>query len=197
MTARTGMADLILETRSLCEAGTADYSLGTVTYWTDNQLQDIADRHVTKYDDELMLMVPTRKSGGYAYTDYYIGKRWIEQEAGGTTLFKVMNSAGSAIGTALYSVDYNQGKVTFATDQASVITYTVTCAAYDLYAVAAEVWQKKAAHYASAYDFSTDNHSVKRSQLTVQARTQANYYLGLSNNGASNIPLERADDPDW
>ena len=195
MTARTGLVDIITELRTLTEAGTADYTIGTATaYWTDDHLQDILDRHAYETDNAPMLMVPTRKAGGYSYTDYYIGRSWIEQEAAGTSVFKITDNTGATIGTALYTVDYNVGEVSFVADQGAAIAYMVTCVSYDINAAAAEVWRKKAAHYASAYDFSTDNHSVKRSQLMTQAQQMVNYYLGLSNEGASNIPLERSDD---
>lgn len=195
--ARAGMVDILSELRNLTEASTSDYSLGAVTYWSDLQLQDILDRHAYKLDYELMLMVPTRKAGGYSYTDYYVGRKWLEQEAAGTSIFKIQDNTGATVGTALYTVDYNTGEVTFAADQLGAVSYMITCVSYDLNAAAAEVWRKKASHYASAYDFSTDNHAVKRSQLMAQAQQMVNYFLGLSNEGASNIPLERADDPGW
>lgn len=196
-TARAGMADLITELRGLTEAGANDYTIANNVYWTDRQLQDILDRRVTKFDFEPMMMVPARASGGYTYTDYYIGRKWIEQEAAGTTIFKIQDYNGSAIGTALYSIDYNVGKITFATDQGSPIAYMVTCSCYDINAAAADVWRKKSSHYASAYDFSTDNHSVKREQLYTHALKQVDYFLGLSNDGVGSIQLERADDPGW
>ena len=36
--ARTGMSNLIGELRTLAVAATADYTLGTVNYWSDDQL---------------------------------------------------------------------------------------------------------------------------------------------------------------
>ena len=53
------------------------------------------------------------------------------------------------------------------------------------------MWRKKASHYATAYDVSTDNHSLKRSQLVAQAREQVRYYEAMG--GASSITMERGD----
>lgn len=196
-TARSGMVDLISELRGMTEVGANDYTIANNVYWTDKQLQDVMDRHAWLLDNEPMLVVPARSSGAFTYTDYYIGRPWIEKTTGGTAIFKILDSSGTTVSSANYSVDYSVGKVTFASDQGSAIAYMVTCAAYDLNAAAAEVWRKKASHYASAYDFSTDNHSMKRSQLMAQANQMANFYLGLSNEGVSTIPIGRADDTDW
>jgi hypothetical protein len=178
----------------MAEAGPADYSIANQVFWTDKQLQDILDRHALEIEYEPMILVPSRKTGGYSYTDYYVNHKWLEQDATGIGAFKVQDINGGTVSAALYSVDYTLGEVTFAADQGSTIPYYVTCVSYDLNAAAAEVWRKKVSHYASAYDFSTDNHSMKRSQLMLQAQQMVNYYLGLSNEGASNIPLERPDD---
>ena len=37
--ARAGMANLITEMRVLCQAGTADYSVAGVAYFSDDQIQ--------------------------------------------------------------------------------------------------------------------------------------------------------------
>jgi hypothetical protein len=193
MTARTGMADIISEVRTLTQTGAADYTLGTVTYWTDEQLQNILDRHALEYDAVPMLMVPTRMQGGFSYTDYYIGKGWIEQEVGGTAIFKITDINGATMGTALYSVDYNVGEVTFAADQGGAIPYMVTCTSYDVNAVAAEVWRKKAGHFGTNADYDAPS----RKQLYEHAIANSDNFLSMSNEGASNISLERADDPSW
>jgi len=192
--ARSGMVDIITELRGMTEASADDYVVVNQGYWSDKQLQDILDKHAWLLDNEPLTLVPTRKSGGYEYKDYYIGRGNIEKTTGGTAIFKVLDTTGTSVSSALYSVDYNVGKITFATDQVTAVIYNVTCAAYDLNAAAAEVWRKKVSHYASAYDFSSDNHSVKREQLFTHARDQMNYYLGLSGDGVNCISLGRADD---
>jgi hypothetical protein len=191
---RTGMSDIFAELRQMTEAGTADYTLGTVTYWSDLQLQNILDRHAFEVDGMPMQVFPHRIAGGFEYKEYYIGHKWIEQEAAGTSIFKITDVNGATIGTALYSVDYNVGEVEFVADQGTAIQYMVTCVSYDIESAAAKVWRKKASHYSAAYDFSTDNHSVKRSQLYDHAKERAEYYDGRGGEGVSVTSLGRADD---
>jgi hypothetical protein len=194
MTARTGMTEIIDELRTLAEAGTADYTAGTKTFWSDDQLQSILDRHAYVLEDQAMLMVPTRKVGGYSYTNYFIGREWIEQEPAGTSTFKITDTNGATVAAALYDVDYNIGAVTFDADQGAAVNYFVTCVSYDLNAAAAEVWQKKTSHYASAYNFSTDNHNVSREQLYIHAKEQMEYYRAMGQEAVTTIALGRPDD---
>ena len=43
MTVRDTMAELIADLRALTDAGTSDYTVGGVSYWSDQQLQDALD----------------------------------------------------------------------------------------------------------------------------------------------------------
>jgi len=192
--ARSGMVDIINELRTLTEAGANDYSIANQVFWTDKQLNDILDMHATELEYEPMILIPGRKPGGYSYKDYFVNYKWLEQDASGTSEFIIKDINGGTVSAALYSVDYMIGEVSFLADQGSTIPYYVDCSSYDLNAAAAEVWRKKASHYASAYNFSTDNHNVQREQLYTHAKEMADYFLGMSNEGVSNVSLERADD---
>jgi hypothetical protein len=39
------MTELIATLRGLTNAGTADYTIGTVNFWSDDELQRVLDRH--------------------------------------------------------------------------------------------------------------------------------------------------------
>ena len=45
MSARTGMANLIIRLRGMVQSGTADYTVAGSAYWTDDQLQDGLDKY--------------------------------------------------------------------------------------------------------------------------------------------------------
>ena len=186
MTVRTTMADLILDLRALTDASTSDYTAGGVTFWSDQQLQDILDGRRMAVKFAQMSASPDYSNGVYSYTEYILPTENME----GGTLLTVLDAAGSAQGTALWSFDRNRGVVTFTTDQAGAARF-VTGRSYNVNLAAADVWRKKAAHYAVAYDVSTDNHSLKRSQLLAQAREQMKYYEAMG--GASSITMERGD----
>jgi hypothetical protein len=181
--ARTTMTVLISELRGLTNAGTADYSIAGVDYWSGNQLEAILDANRIDLYREGLFMVPRHVSGGDV--EYYEHlSRWnnYEETDGGTAVFVIEDAQGNDQGTALWSADYLNGKITFVSDTAG-ITYYLTGRSYDLYGAAAEVWRRKSSQIAagaSGFDWSSDNMSVRRSQQVTQAKDMTNYYSGLA-----------------
>ena len=174
--ARATMADLITQMRGMSNAGTADYTVNGSAYWTDDQVQEVMERYRVDVNRIELMPVPKHVDGSeLEYYDYHSGMQWLEQTDGGTAVFVVENAEGEDQGTALWSADYNRGVVTFAADQGGT-AYFLTGRRYDLNRAAADMWRMKAAHYATAYDFSTDNHSMKRSQLISNAFQMADMY---------------------
>ena len=175
--ARATMEDLITRVRGLTQAGTAEYTVGTVSYFTDDHLQESLDRSRLDVYRERLEYVREYIGGGSVAYKVFAG-HWgdFEQTDGGTAIFFIADSHGDKIGTADYSVDYQSGVITFDDDQGGSARY-LTGRSYDIYAAAAHTWRQKASFYAiTSFDFSTDNHSIKRSQLKTQAEQMANYY---------------------
>jgi hypothetical protein len=190
---RVGMGNLIEELRGLTEAGTSDYTVGVTTYWDNGQLQDVLDKHRTDIVFEQLSPYPTQAAGGsLLYQDYRSSFGFYEATTGGTAIFYVQDGTGANVGTALWSADYRRGAVAFAADTAGT-TYYLTGRSYDLNASAADVWRRKASHAASAFDFSTDNHSVTRSQVYAHALEMAEYYEGKSGDAVSVVQMFRGD----
>jgi hypothetical protein len=194
MTARTGMANLITELRGLAEAGTADYSVSSSTYWSDDHLQDVLDLHRTDIVFEQLAPLPTygTANGTLIYNTYKSSYGYYEQTTGGTAVFYVQDGTGAVQGTAAYTPDYRRGVVQFAADTSGT-TYYLTGRSYDLDAAAADVWRRKASHYASSFDFSTDNHSISRSQLYQHAMEMASVFEGKSGDAVSVVQMYRGD----
>lgn len=192
--ARTGMTNLLTELRGLTEAGTADYTVGTATYWADDTLQDILDIHRTDVIREQLQTYPNYVSAGsISYTDYRSTFAYFEATTGGTVIFYVQDAAGSTIGTANYTPDYRRGQLIFGADQGGT-AYYLTGRSYDLNAAAADVWRRKAAHYApSSFDFSTDNHSIKRSQVYDHCLAMATYFESMSKHSIQVVEMFRSD----
>ena len=191
MAARTGMATLISTIRDFCVSGTADYTLGTTAYWSDEHLQAALDRNkLNVIHEELVSVATYSTSGSLEYKDYYSGFGNYEETSGGTTIFVVQDGTGNAIGTALWSMDYDEGKLTFGADQAGSVRY-ITGQSYDIYRAASDVWRMKAGHHSGAVDFSTDNMTVKRGQMIQNDREQADYYANMGR--VKTIQTERSD----
>lgn len=194
MAARSGMSNLLLELRGMCEASANEYTIGLANYWDDDQLQNILDIHRRDIVFEPLRMYPYQIAGGsLEYKDYRSAFGFYEATTGGTAIFYVQDGTGATIGTANYTPDYRRGQVLFGADTGGSALY-LTGRSYDLQAAAADVWRRKAAHYApSAFDFSTDNHSIQRSQVYAHCLEMANYYSGQSSNAVSTVDMFRSD----
>lgn len=196
--ARSGMASLITELRGLVEAGTADYTIvgsaGTTSYWADDQVQDILDIHRTDVVFEELSMFPVQVAGGsLSYQDYRSAYGYFEQTTGGSSIFYVQDGTGATIGTSTYTPDYRRGQIQFSADQVGT-TYYLTARSYDLKAAAADIWRRKAAHYApTSFNFSTDNHSISREQVYKHCLEMAEYFDGFSAQSIETLQMFRGD----
>lgn len=173
MTIRTGMQSLVDRVRVYSGAGTAEYTAGTITYWTDDHLQTILDSHVTRLINSPLVWMPQTIGGGTVtyltaradYTD-------LEEGPAGTATnsrYVIRDSTGAAVGTANYTPDYRNGEVTFTSNQAGT-AYYVTGYSYDVCAAAVEVLRGRLARVNDFYDFSADNQSFSRSQVRKNIR---------------------------
>ena len=190
-TARAGLVDLITELRSLGNVGSNDFEVDGFPQFSDGKLQNILDKYRQDYYRELLTPVQSYSGGTVVYVDYYTGVENIEQTTGGTSIFYLEHPAGTFVGTANYSVDYNRGKVTFTADTGGSSIYWYG-RSYDLNRSAAEVWRRKAAYYGAQFDFSTDNHSVKRSGLAKQCMEMAQQFEARSSS-ANIVTIYRSD----
>lgn len=190
MTARVTLTELIETLRGLTDAGTADYTLGTVVFWDGIQLQKVLDRHVERVQRAPLTPVITYNGGSAIYQEYTSGLANFEQTDGGTAVFVVEDSTGLDAGTALWSADYLNGVVTFAANTLGT-AYYLTGRSYNLNAAAADVWRHKAAQAAKRFNFSTDNHSVSANQVYEHCMDQARRFEGLA--GPTVSMLYRSD----
>jgi hypothetical protein len=176
----------------MANAGTADMTIGTVSYWSDDQLQTVLDRYRTDYVDRPLYPVFETQPAGTLHAYRYIsGAQNLEATDGGTAVFVVKDMAFNPSGTANWTPDYPRGEVTFIADTLGH-SYHLTGRAYNLNKAAADVWRTKASYYSvSSIDWSTDNMSVKRSQVVKQAYDMAAYYDQQA--GPESIDIYRGD----
>lgn len=167
MAVRAGMADLIQRVRGFTYAGTADFTAGTVSYFSDQHIQDALDHNQRIWKQAMLEPIPTRSGPQTLYYDYGIpGEvgRWFEQDDGtGNTTFVVRDNFGTAIAGTAFTVNYLARTIHFPTDQGPYTRY-LDCNVYDLFAACAEVCEAKAGAVANSTDWSADNHAVKLSQ---------------------------------
>lgn len=190
MTARDGMANLILRLRSMTDTSTSDYTVNSVAYWTDDHLEDALDSYCFELNGSYLEPIPEVVAGDTVHKNYYIGKGDLEEASSGTAYWRVETSQGDVAGTADYSVDYIGGKITFNSDQSGTAWY-LRARAYNLNRAAADVWRRKAAHYAVDFDFRADDQQFNRSQKRIGALEMAKYYEKES--GGRSVRMKRGD----
>jgi len=165
MAARAGMQELIIDLRGMTNAGTADYTIGNVTYWTDDQLQQILDsRRLDVYAEPLRSVFVLADGGSALYFDYFFDGKHTERAESGTVAWELETTAGSIIGTGLYTIEYEARKIRFDADQKGT-AYRLNYRKYNVYAAASLILRQKAGQAASRFDVKIDNHSLKLSQL--------------------------------
>jgi len=197
---RDGLADLRDELRTLTETTENDWAIGRQHFWDDSQLDKVLDRHSVSVEHELLVSEQhyDTTAGSVSTHDYYSEQGNFETIASGTSYFQVQDATGAVHGTSEWDADYAIGQISFTTDTMGSSMY-LTGYAYDLNASAADIWQRKASHYATAFDFSTDNHNLRRSQIYDHCLRMADYYGALAGNtnvgagGMSSISVTRSD----
>jgi len=189
---RLGMNGIVKRLRRMTEAGTADYTLAEEVYWDDEHLQDELD--LEKSIAIELPLVPIRQyvDGTAIYKLYSMpdGAVPFEQPAGGEAAFKLTDSDGAAISTALFTVDEWGGIITFAADQAGSARYW-TGYHFDIVRVASTIWNTKAGHAWTAIDFSADGQRFTRSVLHKHAVEMRDHYT--NSKGLQVVALRRSD----
>ena len=186
-TIREGMYTLVETLRGMADAGTADWTAGTIVYWDDTQMQKVLDRHRFEFVREAAAPVVTYDGqGNSVYKVYWLPYQNLES---GTAVFEVETADGATVSTG-YSVDYQAGKITFTSNTAGT-AYYITGRSYDINLAAADVWRIKASNASKQFDFSTDNHSIKRGNYVKNCLEMAQYYTAQA--GIQVGEMERGD----
>jgi hypothetical protein len=189
---RAGMVNLITRLRAMTDAGTADYTVADESYWGDEHILAVLDRHRIDLQREPLTTVEEYLGGTLGYFNYYTSFRNLEEAASGTPFFDIQDDTYASIGTANYTANYDAGIFRFTTDTEGSARY-LTTRSYDLRAAAADIWERKAAHYVTAYDFSADGASFKRSQLREHCLAMADHYRKDSQHRMKVSRLVRSD----
>lgn len=189
---------IIDEVRRLSGVGTAEFSVGTVSYFTDAQIERILDSRRIRLHRHEIVFEPELSSGGgtVIYKHARIGFPWVEDvsEGGTTDQFKITDTNGSIIGTTNYTLSPEDGFVTFSADQHGSIRY-VTGWVHNPYKAAYEVLLSWSFQLARQPDWATDNMRVWRSQKVVQIREQMKQLKEMAGL-APNINVISMDRPD-
>ena len=186
MAARTGMANLIARLRGLCDVGTAEWTKDGTAFWNDDQLEERLDLHVVAYKQDVN---PAGElvDGTTEYHKYPLSFGNLEEAASGTAHWVVRNTGGTAIGTASYSVNYEQGLITFPADTTGSIM-TARYKTYDMWAAGADIWRTRAANVHSRYNIREGEHALTRAQWFDHCLKMASQF-DVKSGGAGNMQV--------
>lgn len=189
--ARAGMVENIAALRGMTDAAADEYTVAGITYWSDDQLQDVLDSCRFDQYSQPLYMAAEDIGGVIVYRNYYFAGGHVERAASGGEAWRLQDSDGVEAGTADYTAHYEAGYVRFNSDQAGKV-WSLTYRQYDLDRAASLVWERKAAHVASRFDLETDNHNLKRSQMRQGYLQMAAHYRNQSG-AIGHTRLNRAD----
>lgn len=170
---RIGMNHIIRHLRELCSLGTADYTLVVTPYWSDDQIQDVADRRKVVLKRVPLTAYPVNVSNSPVYKHYEMDVEWIE---GGTTNFRLYDSPGTDVSSSLYTLDPVRGFVDFSADTGGSVYYADVIQ-YPMDELCADIWTLKLSHIAdNSFNIRIDNHTLNRQQRADLYRDMIDYY---------------------
>lgn len=188
--ARPGLSYLIDYIRLNSVSGTADYTVGTTTYWSDDQIQAQMMRLHSRYIEMPLIMEPTLDTNGSTTYKHYKPRagRAFEGTASGSPYWAITDSMGSVIPTSQYTVDSWSGRIVFTNDQAGSARF-LTAYTYRPEATVADIWAVKTGHYSSAIDFRSSDQQFNRSQLFDNAEKMRRHWQSISGIEFSTVPM--------
>lgn len=192
MAERATMAELITELRALTDAGADDHQIGGVTFWSDQQLQDVLDRNRTTIRREALQPDGEYNAGAWLYYDYPIPAELGAIERAGTGGgFALRDASGND--APAHTINYAAGVITFDDDTGGDVYY-LDCRGYDMNAAAAAVWEQKAGFVAASVDWKADNHAISASQEHDHCMERARHFRSRAGGGVQVIEFFRSDE---
>ena len=161
--ARVTMQTLIDRLRFMTDAARTDNFNG-VTYWTDDQLQEVLDLSRVGVPVRLPLTAGTGKiNGSEAWYESYTR---FPRHLGYEDDFAVYSDTGTLVDPSYYTVEQfgKQLAVTFDPDNVTEDDYEIELTLYNMNLAAAEVWGRKASQRRSLVDMRSGVHQIMAKQ---------------------------------
>lgn len=168
---RPGMQQIVAQLRKYGQASLTDEFNGT-TYWTDEQLQDIAD---TRSERLLVKLVPVESSGRTLFQIKDQPRHyWFETDTYGVLQISdddtILNIPTASVYTPI------RAEVAFSEPFSSRYEYAIEGYATNLYMALADLWEQKAAQRYDYVDFKAGNNKVSLNQEVQQCLAMMAHY---------------------
>ncbi len=171
MATREGMTAPISRLRFLGDCATDDL-FNDVTYWTDEQLQDILDMN-TVQSQRIKLVEDLRYTDGSLDWKVQRFKLPVNYDMERTAI--VVDQYGYTVSDTLYTLNYLTQVVTFTTLPTRG-TYYLECNQIDMYEAVADVWDKKASQRTNYIVIKGGNNRFEHSQEYEHCVDMAKHY---------------------
>lgn len=178
MALRTGMDVLVAYLRSITHASTTD-SFHGLTYWSDDQLQDVLDRNSALLRQSPLRADVQNVGGATDYTLQFFTfspALWLEEAT-----LSIRDVDGVVTATS-YTLNVDKNSITFDSNPADKRWYA-TARLHDINAAAADVWGQKAAHRADYITWRAGQHRADREQEYKHCLQMQAYYKGKTVRG--------------
>lgn len=191
MPIREGMTYIIALIRQFGHVDVDDMTLGGITYWSDEQLEEIADRHLYP---TLIPLLPKQVVGRTIYTldapRHYYGEQnvYTDDVLTGVNLL-VFNQSKTPVSTA-FEYAPNRNMFTFTTDLSADYKYYVQGNFINLYEALAELWGLKASQRFDYISFKGGDNKMDMDQEFNHCKQQEQHYRNLI---ARRIPRTRSN----
>ncbi len=160
------MTDVVAWVRKYGEAAVDDEFNG-ITYWTDDQIEEIADRWSTPASVKL---VPIQVSGRTKFKVDLKNHHLMENE------FLIYTENELAVATPVGTWEAQRGILTFGSDLSDTVTYYVTAQFTNGYEAVADLWEQKANQRFDYIDWKAQNNKMNMKQEYDHCVARASYY---------------------
>jgi hypothetical protein len=173
MAIREGMTNIVALIRQYGHVSTDDMTLGDIVYWTDEQLQDIADANSYR---RLIAITPATFGNKTVYS-LNIPRHYYAES---TTLaaYTVTGETKVAVET-LFTYDMRKAEVTFESDLSSTTKYYVEASFTNLYEALADLWGQKAVQRADYVAFKGGDNKMDMDQEYNHCLDREKHYRNL------------------
>lgn len=177
---------LVTKLRQMVAASDSEYTIGTTTFWTDDQLEALIDARVCArlIQTQIDLIPSTSPSG---HIEFLNGRVLFPGTLDTDTATVVAYTGGEIAGDVTI---FDDGRLDFTADQMTA-NPMLSGLAYDLYGAAADLLTSWSAAIKSGVDIAEDGQSFKRSQGHDQMLKQIDLFRARS--VAGTVQLGRSD----
>lgn len=170
MAVRSGMTSLVSHLRQHSNASTTDVFNG-VTYWTDDQLQDVLDQFAM-----VGQILPLAKVGVYDKVTYQLNLTlpfWVEDG------FSIYIRDTKVEETTTFTYNHLTHQIVFDSDIAETRELVAYATVYVMTDAIASVWEQKAQHRENFITNKTGNNRFEASQIVDHCKNQAHHWRNL------------------